>query len=1158
MVTARHSVAVAVLLVVFVLTFGTGPASAATPRPGWTIESFATPTNFSAGDNESCLPTVGVQIPTCDAYRVTAINAGSSPTDGSPVTLTDTLPAGLTVQRIALYWSGDVRLGFPGETDFGGFLCDPAAVQCIFPIPVAPDDTLKMIVYVTVDNPSASGALANSATVSGGGSPEVSTSETNANSSTSPSFGISGFNFFIDGLDGTRDTQAGDHPYELTTTIGLDNVFRQSVSGQGNNKNRSTSVNDLKDVVVDLPLGFAGSTLAAPECTLSQLSGGTCPNDTIVGHILTEPWGLNTSIDSPIWNLVPEGGVPAEFGYVDGLHESHVFYVHVVPTPSGYVLQTTNADIPQVLLSHILVTFYGDPAARDETSNPPVPFFTNPTSCTSGQLTTSIHVDSWQHPGSYNRDGTPNFTDPAWVGSESVSPPVTGCNALSFTPELGAQPTTNVADSPSGLEFEMKLPQTENISVPATPALKTAVVTLPEGMTVDPSAGGGLQACSEAQIGWLGGTPKNFSPAAPQCPEASKIGSLELSTPLIPVVLKGAMYIARQNENPYGSVLAAYVVVDDPVTGVLIKLAGRFMPNPTTGRITAVFEENPQLPFSDLKLHFFGGPRAELTTPENCGLSTTTSDLTPWSAPDSGPDGTPFDSFPIETGCVNGFAPAFTAGSTNLQAGAYTPFVASFSRADIDQDLAGLSVSLPPGLLANIANVPLCPDANASAGTCPEASQVGTVRAGAGPGPNPLFVGGKAYLTGPYNGGPYGLSVVVPAIAGPFNFGLVVVRQSLRIDPNDAHVTDVSDPFPTILNPTGSDGQRIGIPIRLRRIDVSIDRPGFTFNPTNCAKQQIGGSMTSTQGQSSTLAVPFQVTNCATLGFQPLFEVSTQGKTSRANGASLSVKLTYPKAPFGSQTNIKSVKVDLPKQLPSRLTTLQKACPDSTFNANPAACPAASRIGSATATTPILSAVLSGPAYFVSHGGAKFPELIIVLSGQGITVELHGETFISKAGITSSTFRQVPDVPIGTFILTLPQGPNSALAANGNLCTSTLAMPTAFTAQNGAVIKQSTPISATGCKPAIRVLSHSVNANTVTIAASVPSAGKLIVTGNGLSRIVKRAGAAGTLTFSMTLSQRQRLFLNGHPGRKLKVAIKLVFIPAHGHTLTGGVRVLIG
>jgi hypothetical protein len=349
-----------------------------------------------------------------------------------------------------------------------------------------------------------------------------------------------------------------------------------------------------------------------------------------------------------------------------------------------------------------------------------------------------------------------------------------------------------------------------------------------------------------------------------------------------------------------------------------------------------------------------------------------------------------------------------------------------------------------------------------------------------------------------------------------------------------------------------------GIPLQIKHVNVTIGRPGFTFNPTNCDRMSITGSLNSTAGAVSNLSVPLQVTNCAVLGFKPAFSVSTNGKTSRANGASLHVKLVYPKAPFGSQANIRSVKVNLPKQLPSRLTTLQKACPDSTFNANPAACPPESRIGEAKATTPLLPVPLAGPVYFVSHGGAKFPELVIVLSGYGTMVQLRAETFISPAGITSSTFKTVPDVPVGTFELTLPQGKFSALAANGNLCKSKLAMPTAFTAQNGATIHQSTPISVTGCKPSIAVMSQRVKGNTATIVASVPSAGRLVASGAGLSRASKSIAKAGTVTLALTLSKQKQLLLKRHPGRKLAVAVKLLFTPTHGHTLSGGVTVLMG
>ena len=336
------------------------------------------------------------------------------------------------------------------------------------------------------------------------------------------------------------------------------------------------------------------------------------------------------------------------------------------------------------------------------------------------------------------------------------------------------------------------MPQTETVGVPATPTLKKIVTTLPEGFTVDPSAGDGLQACSEAQIGWLHESDLSFNAAPPQCPEASKIGSLELETPLIPHKLEGAMYLANQNENPFGTTLAAYVVVDDPITGVLIKIAGKFIANMETGRLTAEFDENPNLPFSDLKLHFFGGPRAELATPESCGTFTTTSELVPYSFPDSGLAASPFDNFTIDEVCPGGFSPELHGWNGEPASRRLHALRSLF-----------LTVGHRPGTCGAYGHVAAWPIGGRSracrfarklrskpprtgTGGCLEASRVGSVEAGAGPGPDPLFVSGKAYLTGPYNGGPYGLAIVVPAIAGPFDFGTVVVRQSIRIDPRTA------------------------------------------------------------------------------------------------------------------------------------------------------------------------------------------------------------------------------------------------------------------------------------------------------------------------------------------------------------------------------------
>jgi hypothetical protein len=457
--------------------------------------------------------------------------------------------------------------------------------------------------------------------------------------------------------------------------------------------------------------------------------------------------------------------------------------------------------------------------------------------------------------------------------------------------------------------------------------------------------------------------------------------------------------------------------------------------------------------------------------PAFCGPYTTTASMQSWSGNPAAQSSSTFDvtSGPNGSPCPSQlpFAPELTAGSLNLQAGGFTPFTTTMSRADGNQNLAGIQLHMPPGLSGLLSGVKLCGETEGNAGTCGHESEIGETIVSVGLGGSPFSVkGGKVFITGPYEGAPFGLSIVNPAKAGPYDLekstpcDCVVVRAKIEVDPVTAALTITTDSTGPYRIPTVLDG----IPLQIRHVNVTINRPGFTFNPTNCNPMAITGSLQSTEGANQALSVPFQVTNCAVLGFKPSFQVSTSGKTSRATGASLHVKLTYPKAPFGSQANIKTVKVDLPKQLPSQLKTLQHACPIQTFETNPAACAAESRIGTAKAITPLVPVPLTGPVYFVSHAGLKFPELVIVLTGYGVTVNLHAETFISKAGITSSTFRTIPDVPVGSFELTLPQGKYPALAAPDNhLCQDKLIMPTAFTAQNGAVIHQNTPITATGC-----------------------------------------------------------------------------------------------
>jgi uncharacterized repeat protein (TIGR01451 family) len=1043
------------LFVLAGLLLSAGCVWAAAPGASLTIESFAAPSSFSMSDNNTgeCYEGLGgSDAPAvCDLYKVAVRNTGAVGTDGSPIVVTDTLPAGVTVQGTTFF----TRLFSPQaflevEPPIGYFGCEnvPGGVRCTYPEALAPDTTLTLDVLVNVEA-GAAGTLTNTASVTGGGTAGASVSVQNANGAVPASFGVSQFNTLMAGLDGLPDRQAGAHPSELSTEVDLNTVVRHVSDTQPIRRSRS-AVHDVRDVVVDLPLGFAGSALATPTCTLAQLaSHRRCPPDTAIGYINTEPINFESAY-SPIYNIAPEHGVPAEFGFRDALNGSHILYASVVPAAGGYVLRTSTIEVPQIALENIDVVFYGNPAAKDASTNPAAALFTNPSSCSGEPLRTTLHMDSWQAPGRLDADGMPDLSDPNWVTGQSVAPPVTGCDLLHFEGTLTAQPETTEAATPTGLNVELKVPQNEDPASLATPPLKRAVVTLPAGLVVNPSAAGGLEACSLAQIA-LG------SSAQPSCPEASKIGSVEVSTPDIAGTLQGSMYLATQNENPFHTLLAGYIVIDDPTTGVLVKIPGRIDPDPVTGQLVASFDEAPQFPFSDLKLHIFGGPRASLMTPSGCGTYTTTGQLTPWSAPDSGPPVSTGDSFQVTSGCGGGFSPTFTAGTVNNQAGGFSPFTATFSRGDEDQNLSGVSVTIPQGLLGILKGVEQCPEPQANQGTCGAGSLIGHVTAGAGAGPDPFYVqGGQAFLTGPYKGAPFGLSFVVPAVAGPFNLGSVVVRAAIHVDPHSAQITVVSDPLPTILQ---------GIPLDIRAVNVTVDRPGFMFNPTNCEPLTVGGSLTSTQGAVANVSSRFQAANCAALGFHPVFTVSTQAKTTKKNGASLDVKVGYQS---GAQANIKSVAVTLPKQLPSRLTTIQQACTEAAFAANPASCPAGSNIGIATAHTPVLAGAFTGPAYLVSHGGAAFPDVVVVLQGEGITLDLVGNVNIKK-GITKSDFATVPDAPISSFELSLPEGPHSALAAvvpakaKGNLCGQSLTMPTTMTGQNGAVVNQNTKIAVTGC-----------------------------------------------------------------------------------------------
>jgi len=902
------------------------------------------------------------------------------------------------------------------------------------------------------------------------------------------SFGVESVAVQAQEEHGEAATQAGSHPYSLTTTIFFNHHEPTALQRQGGLGGDGIPDGDVKDLEAVLPPGVIVNLLGVERCSESQLAVETCPPGSQVGSITLYSGlfilnGPGSEGMSPVYNITPSSSkVPGELGFVIEGFEINVHLLGKVHTGGDYAVAAEVSNISQkAVLDGSTLTLWGAPSAEshdiergsyfERNDNGgycrehnlmareckiPVervqrPFLTLPSSCAL-ESGASVSADSWQEPGVF----TP------FVESAPLST-ITGCEKLRFTPSIEVKPETAVADTPTGVSVTLKIPQLETLSSLAEASLKEAVVTLPSGLSVSPSAVSGLGACSEAQIALA-------SAAAPACPESSKIASVEAVTPLLENKLVGSVYLAQQGNagaaqgsNPFHSLIALYLVVEG--SGILVKSPGEVSLNQSTGQLTTRFGRDPltgfflpQLPYSELKLNFFGGPRAPLV-PAVCGDYTTTSVLTPYSAPQSGPPATPQSSFEVAAGCATGaFTPSLTAGTTSNQAGGYSSFVATFARQDSEQELGAIQVHTPPGLLGSISHVPMCPEPQAEAGTCGPESQIGEVSAAVGPGPYPFYVkGGRAYLTGPYKGAPFGLTFVVPAQGGPYNLGNVVVRAAISVDLRTSALTITSNPLPTILQ---------GVPLQVRSVTVNVNRPEFMFNPTSCTPTTISATLQGSLGTSTTDAIPYQAGDCAALAFAPKFSVSTSGRTSKADGASLDVKLAYPNAPQGSQANIAKVRVDLPKKLPSRLTTLQKACLAATFEANPANCPAASVIGIAKATTPLLPVMLSGPAYFVSYGGAKFPELIIVLQGDGVRVDLHGETFISKAGITSSTFSTIPDVPVGTFELYLPEGKYSALAANGNLCTSSLAMPTAFVAQNGAQLKQTTKLAVTGCPKA--------------------------------------------------------------------------------------------
>jgi hypothetical protein len=1002
------------------------------------------------------------------------------------------------------------------------------------PITVVPYVELELEIRVEVlqgarvCEPNSAACGENEVSVSGGGAPSASIMRPVTVSEAPVPFGVESYEVTPEEEGGAPTVQAGRHPFQVTGTLTLNET---ASTGSKLTEVQAHPVALPKDLAGLLPPGLIGNPQPFPPCKLAQFEKRVCPQQSIVGVAMTTIanvfYGEPETITAPIAELEPAHGEPARFGFYASLFP--VFVNARVRSGEDYGVTLSSSDIPQLaaFLGYKL-TFWGVPGAAShdttrgegcileelfefsrhtlegsgdipcaplEEHNPP-PLLTMPTSCGT-PLHTSAEGDSWV-------EQKPEGQRPIYPETAPM-PALVGCNRLPFEPSIKLTPDGTAGSTPTGMNVDVHVDQESvlNGSSLAEATVKNTTVTLPEGVALDPSGGDGLEACSESLVGFEGVrefetspgvkrpafTPRlpgsfestePFEPGLDFCSNASKIGTVRIKTPLLPNALEGAIYLASQEANPFGSLVAMYFVAEDPVSGTLVKIPGSVHLDEATGQVVATFDNTPPLPFEDLEAHFFGGERAPLASPARCGSYTTQASFLPWAAePQDEAADTPRSSSTFEVtsgphgapcpGASLPFEPSLTAGMTSIQAGGFSPFTMTMSRGDGQQHLQAIQLKMPPGLSGILKGVELCGEPQADEGTCGPGSQIGETTVSVGVGGQPFSVkGGRVYLTGPYRGAPFGLSIVNPAKAGPFDLehtqlkhpacDCLVVRAKIEVNQETAQLTVTSDnegPYkiPTIIE---------GIPLQIQHVNVTVNRPGFTFNPTDCEKLAVTGTLSSTEGSSEALTVPFQATNCAVLAFKPSLTASVApAKSQRLEGTSFTVKLGYPAGPYDA--NIAKVKVELPRGLPSRLPTLQKACAAAVFEANPAACPPASIIGHATATTPELPVALNGPAYFVSHGGEAFPSLIIVLQGYGVTVHLVGTTFISKQGITSSTFKTVPDAPVGTFELTLPAGPYSALTGLGNLCKQKLAMPTEFVGQNGALIQTNTKIAVDGC-----------------------------------------------------------------------------------------------
>jgi hypothetical protein len=1091
---------------------GAAPAAAAPLPPVWQLQLDGFPTNFAPGATGD--------------YKLTVRNVGDGDSIG-PVTVHVSLPYGVTASSAGTITGGgppwlDTLWECPSAAGAQSFTCSLSEAN--FPsVPRHFNVVPELFVSVDVDA-GAVGVAEAHATVEGGGAAKPASAIAHTTFSSDPApFGISSFGGAAYDQSGAAARQAGSHP-DLTTTINFNTKYSQlgSASLTGN----------MKDVRVDLPPGLVGNPTAVPTCSVESLSmptGAECPAETQIGTAaIALAFGGTPAergravqwLSYPVYNARPAAGSPARFAFNSAGVVTNIdpFVVH---TAGGYGVAARVSSASQTLpFAATRLTLWGVPAApwhdrerRIPNSFPgapstatPKPLFTTPTECSGKPLLTTMTAVSWQDPldvkaasFSADFDGVPLVNE--------------GCAKLAFDPSVTVVPTVKAPDAPTGLDVKIASPQNlDNPDGLASAQLRDVRVTLPEGMTINPGAADGLGACTDDQLGL-------DDDEEVSCPESAKIGTVTAKTPLLTEELSGGVYIRSQaSDDPEsGDMFRMALVLENKDRGILVKLAGQVRVNKDTGRIVAEFKNNPQVPVEEVALSIKSGPRAPLATPTSCGKKTFSTQLTSWSAKTVDTQ----SSFTVScTADLGAFRPSLTAGTVRPVGGALSPFTLNITKPDGNTDLNGLRMEFPTGLLANLKG-------NLN-------TQVGTVNTYAGPGSNPFMLPGKVYLEGRYGDAPFSLRVVVPAKAGPFDLGEVVVRQKIYVDPIDGHVTVVSDPIPTIVK---------GVPVRLQRLEVNVDKPDFIINPTSCAAKTISATLSAVDGQSAAVTNRFQVGECSSLALKPDLALSLSGKGQTTDGKHPAITANLVQKP--GQANLKKVKVTLPLSMALDPDNANGLCEFVDGSKVEPTCPKASIVGTATATTPILDEPLSGPVYFVKNirkdakSGREIrtlPKLVIPLVGQnGVKLTLTGTSAVEDDQLVT-TFENIPDAPVSSFKLSIIGGKGGILTVSGaDICKATQIADQQITGQNNKSANADVYIQTPSCP--LKVLSKKVAKSSVMLKIGGLGAGKVTVTGHGIKKTTKTItkSTVATITAKRTKGTPGKLTVSFDPTGPAKV-----------------------